>query len=74
MRVLGIISMKCFNDWCIDYTELTIVCVLYQPCMVCVQIETRWGAGGYYNWKIGVQFGAGKSGQNPNAYALLGGA
>jgi len=36
MRELGIISMKCFNDWCVDYPELTIVLMLYQPCMVCI--------------------------------------
>jgi len=28
--------MKCFNDWCVDYPELTIVLMLYQPCMVCI--------------------------------------
>jgi len=39
-----------------------------------VHIETRWDEGGYCNWKIGVQFGAGKYGQNPNVYAPPGSA
>jgi len=37
--------MKYFNDWCVDYLELTIIWMLYQPCMVCAYrntLEWRW--------------------------------
>ena len=40
MRELGIIFMSNFNDWCVDYPELTVIWILYEPCMVCVYRNT----------------------------------